>query len=54
MDGTVEVSFVPMTDIGENTVYFEVQNTKQVQDGGNSYSIFQRRRCLGCQSDPLN
>ena len=40
MDGTVEVSFVPMTDIGENTMYFEVQNTKQLQDVGNSYTYF--------------
>ena len=40
LDGTVEVSFVPMADIGENTMYFEVQNTKRLQDVGNSYTYF--------------
>ena len=40
LDGTVEVSFVPMAHIGENTMYFEVQNTKRLQDVGNSYTYF--------------
>ena len=40
MGGTVEVSFVPMADIVENTMYFEVQDTKRLQDVGNSYTYF--------------
>ena len=40
MGGTVEVSFVPMANIVENTMYFEVQDTKRLQDVGNSYTYF--------------
>ena len=40
MDGTSEVSFVPMADMGENAMYFEVQHTKRLQDVGDSYTYF--------------
>ena len=40
MDGSVEVSFVPMADMGENTMYFEALNTKLLRDVGNSYTYF--------------
>ena len=40
MDGALEVSFVPMADMGENTMYFEVKDTKRLQDVGDSYTYF--------------
>ena len=29
-----------MADMGENTMYFEAQNTKRIEDIGNSYTYF--------------
>ena len=52
MDGSVEVSFVPMADMGENTMYFEALNTKPLRDVGNSYTYFKNDDVLVAKVTP--
>ena len=40
MDDATEVSFVPMADMSENAMFFEVRSTKQLGDVGTSYTYF--------------
>ena len=40
MDGTISVSFVPMSDMGENTMYFKPKDSKPLKDVGASYTYF--------------
>ena len=40
MNGATTVSFVPMSDMGENTMYFEPRNCKHLRDVGASYTYF--------------
>ena len=40
MDDAAEVSFVPMADMSENAMFFEVRSTKQLGDVGTSYTYF--------------
>ncbi len=39
-DGATRVSFVPMSDMGEHSMYFEARDHKYLQDVGSSYSYF--------------
>ncbi len=40
LDGATIVSFVPMSDMGENSMYFDVKDEKNLQDVGPSYTYF--------------
>jgi len=40
LDGAMVVSFVPMSDIGENVMYFESRDTKRLDEVTTSYTYF--------------
>ena len=40
MDGAMMVSFVPMSSMGENKMYFETKDYKKLRDVGSSYTYF--------------
>jgi type I restriction enzyme M protein len=40
LDGATVVSFVPMSDIGENAMYFEPKDTKRLDEVTTSYTYF--------------
>ncbi len=40
LDGSTLVSFVPMADMSENSIYFEPRECKELKNVGNSYTYF--------------
>ena len=40
LDGTTIVSFLPMSDMGENEMYFEAKDSKYLRDVGSGYTYF--------------
>ena len=40
LDGSTMVSFVPMSDMGENSMYFDSRDYKYLHDVGSSYTYF--------------
>ena len=40
LDGAIIVSFVPMSDMGENSMYFDLKDVKNLQNVGSSYTYF--------------
>ena len=40
LEGTTVVSFLPMSDMGENEMYFEAKDSKHLKDVGSSYTYF--------------
>ena len=52
MGDTTEVSFVPMADIGENSMFFDVQSTKRLGEVGASYTYFKNGDVLVARVTP--
>ena len=52
MDGTTSVSFVPMSDMGENTMYFKPKESKPLKDVGASYTYFRDNDVLIARVTP--
>ena len=40
LDGAMTISFVPMSDMGENTMYFSPKDSKRLEEVGTSYTYF--------------
>ena len=47
-----EVAFVPMADLGQNTAYFDVRQTKKLSDVVGSYTYFAERDVLLARVTP--
>ena len=52
MDGAKIVSFVPMSDMGENRMYFEVKDYKCLKEVGSSYTYFKDNDVLIAKVTP--
>ena len=52
LDGATTVSFVPMSDMGENTMYFDPKDSKQLKDVGASYTYFRDNDVLVAKVTP--
>ena len=52
MDGATIVSFVPMSDMGENTMYFKLKDCKYLKDVGASYTYFRNNDVLIAKVTP--
>ncbi len=52
MDGSKIVSFVPMSDIGENKMYFEAKDYKCLKEVGSSYTYFKDNDVLIAKVTP--
>ena len=52
MNGATSVSFVPMSDMGENTMYFEPKDCKVLKDMGTSYTYFRDNDVLIAKVTP--
>ena len=52
LDGATTVSFVPMSDMGENDMYFDAKEYKNLQDVGSSYTYFKDNDVLIAKVTP--
>ena len=52
LDRTTEVSFVPMADVNENTMFLEAQSTRQLGEIGSSYTYFKNGDVLVAKVTP--
>ena len=52
LDGATEVSFVPMADMSEDAMFFEVRSTKQLGEVGASYVYFRDNDVLVAKVTP--
>ena len=52
LDGATTVSFVPMSDMGENDMYFDAKDSKNLQDVGSSYTYFKDNDVLVAKVTP--
>ena len=52
LDGATTVSFVPMSDMGENDMYFDAKDYKNLQDVGSSYTYFKDNDVLIAKVTP--
>ena len=52
LDGATTVSFVPMSDMGENTMYFDPKDSKQLKDVGAGYTYFRDNDVLVAKVTP--
>ena len=52
LDGSTVVSFVPMADMGEHTMYFEAKDYKQLNEVGSSYTYFKEDDVLIAKVTP--
>ena len=52
LNGQAIVSFVPMSDIGENEMYFDVKDFKYLQDVSSSYTYFKENDVLIAKVTP--
>ena len=52
LNGSTTVSFVPMSDVGENEMYFEAKEQKRLQDVGSSYTYFKENDVLVAKVTP--
>ena len=52
LNGQTIVSFVPMSDIGENEMYFDVKDFKYLQDVSSSYTYFKDNDVLIAKVTP--
>jgi len=52
LDGATVVSFVPMSDIGENTMFFEPKESKRLDEVTNSYTYFKDNDVLLAKVTP--
>ena len=52
LDSTTRVSFVPMSDVGEHTMYFEAKDSRQLREVGSSYTYFRDNDVLIAKVTP--
>ena len=52
LSGSTTVSFVPMSDLGENKTYFKAKDQKHLQDVGPSYTYFRENDVLLAKVTP--
>ncbi len=52
LNGSTTVSFVPMSDLGENKMYFKLKAQKRLQDVGSSYTYFRDNDVLVAKVTP--
>ena len=52
LNGSTTVSFVPMSDLGENEMYFKAKDQKRLQDVGPSYTYFKESDVLVAKVTP--
>ena len=52
LKGSTTVSFVPMSDVGENEMYFKAKDQKRLQDVGMSYTYFRENDVLVAKVTP--
>ena len=52
LNGTISVSFVPMADLGTNTMYFATRQFKSLKDVGASYTYFRDNDVLLAKVTP--
>ena len=52
LDGATTVSFVPMSEISENDMYFDAKDHKNLQDVGSSYTYFKDNDVLIAKVTP--
>ena len=52
LDGATTISFVPMSDMGENDMYFDAKEYKNLQDVGSSYTYFKDNDVLIAKVTP--
>ena len=52
IDGSTIVSFVPMSDMGENRMYFEAKDYKCLKEVGSSYTYFKDNDVLIAKVTP--